>query len=169
MLAFVIGGIKSGKTKFALKKAEELNNGKLYYIATARAVDEEMKERIERHRIERGEKWITIEEPIEIDRVLKTIPKSSVIIIDCLTTWLTNLLIENYNVEEKTNKLLDILLKTKTDLDLFLISNEVGLGIIPDNPLGRKFIDLSGNLHQKVAQIADEVYFILCGCEIKVK
>jgi adenosylcobinamide kinase/adenosylcobinamide-phosphate guanylyltransferase len=169
MLAFVIGGIKSGKTKFALKKAEELNNGKLYYIATARAVDEEMKDRIERHKRERGEKWITIEEPIEVDKVLKAIPKGSVIIIDCLTTWLTNLLMENYDVEEKTNKLLDILLKTKTDLDLFLISNEVGLGIIPDNPLGRKFIDLSGNFHQKVAQIADEVYFILCGCEIKVK
>jgi adenosylcobinamide kinase/adenosylcobinamide-phosphate guanylyltransferase len=169
MLAFVIGGIKSGKTKFALKKAEELNNGKLYYIATARAVDEEMKDRIERHKRERGEKWITIEEPIEVERVLKTIPKGSVIIIDCLTTWLTNLLIENYDVEEKTNKLLDTLLKIKTDLDLFLISNEVGLSIIPDNPLGRKFIDLSGNFHQKVAQIADEVYFILCGCEIKVK
>jgi len=169
MLAFVIGGIKSGKTKFALKKAEELNNGKLYYIATARAVDEEMKDRIERHKIERGEKWVTIEEPIEVDRVLKTIPKGSVIIIDCLTTWLTNLLIENYDVEEKTNKLLDIILKIKTDLDLFLISNEVGLGIIPDNPLARKFIDLSGSLHQKVAQIADKVYFILCGCEIKVK
>jgi adenosylcobinamide kinase/adenosylcobinamide-phosphate guanylyltransferase len=169
MLAFVIGGIKSGKTKFALKKAEELNNGQLYYIATARAVDEEMKDRIERHKRERGEKWITIEEPIEVDRVLKAIPKGSVIIIDCLTTWLTNLLIENYNVEEKTNKLIDILLKTKTDLDLFLISNEIGLGIIPDNPLGRKFLDLSGSLHQKVAQIADEVYFILCGCEIKVK
>jgi len=169
MLAFVIGGIKSGKTKFALKKAEELNNGKLYYIATARAVDEEMKDRIERHKRERGEKWITIEEPIEVDGVLKKIPKGSIIIIDCLTTWLTNLLIENYDVEEKTNILLDILLKTKTDLDLFLISNEVGLGIIPDNPLARKFIDLSGNLHQKVAQIADEVYFILCGCEIKVK
>jgi adenosylcobinamide kinase/adenosylcobinamide-phosphate guanylyltransferase len=169
MIAFIIGGIKSGKTKFALKKAEELNNGKLYYIATARAVDEEMKERIERHKRERGEKWITIEEPIEVDGVLKKIPKGSVIIIDCLTTWLTNLLIENYDVEEKTNKLLDILLKIKTDLDLFLISNEVGLGIIPDNPLARKFIDLSGNLHQKVAQIADEVYFILCGCEIKVK
>jgi len=169
MLAFVIGGIKSGKTKFALKKAEELNNGQLYYIATAREVDEEMKERIERHKIERGEKWVTIEEPIEVDRVLKTIPKGSVIIIDCLTTWLTNLLIENYDVEEKTNKLLDTLLKIKTDLDLFLISNEVGLGIIPDNPLARKFIDLSGSLHQKVAQIADEVYFIICGCEIKVK
>ncbi|MCC6026152.1 MAG: bifunctional adenosylcobinamide kinase/adenosylcobinamide-phosphate guanylyltransferase [Caldimicrobium sp.] len=169
MLAFVIGGIKSGKTKFALKKAEELNNSKLYYIATARAVDEEMKDRIEKHKRERGEKWITIEEPIEVDRVLKTIPKGSAIIIDCLTTWLTNLLIENYDVEEKTNKLLDILLKTKKDLDLFLISNEVGLGIIPDNPLGRKFVDLSGNFHQKVAQIADEVYFILCGCVIKVK
>jgi adenosylcobinamide kinase/adenosylcobinamide-phosphate guanylyltransferase len=169
MLAFVIGGIKSGKTKFALKKAKELNSGKLYYIATARAIDEEMKERIERHKIERGEKWITIEEPIEVDRVLKEIPKGSVIVIDCLTTWLTNLLIENYDVEEKTNKLLDILLKTKTDLDLFLISNEVGLGIIPDNPLGRKFIDLSGSFHQKVAQIADEVYFIICGCGIKVK
>jgi adenosylcobinamide kinase/adenosylcobinamide-phosphate guanylyltransferase len=169
MLAFVIGGIKSGKTKFALKKAEELNCGKLYYIATARAIDEEMKERIERHKIERGEKWITIEEPIEVVRVLKTIPKGSVIIIDCLTTWLTNLLIENYDVEEKTNKLLNILLKIKTDLDLFLVSNEVGLSIIPDNPLSRKFIDLSGNLHQKVAQIADEVYFIICGCAIKVK
>jgi adenosylcobinamide kinase/adenosylcobinamide-phosphate guanylyltransferase len=169
MLAFVIGGIKSGKTKFALKKAEELNNGKLYYIATARAIDEEMKERIEKHKIERGEKWLTIEEPIEVDRVFKTIPKGSVIVIDCLTTWLTNLLIEEYDVEEKTNKLIDILLKTKTDLDLFLISNEVGLGIIPANQLSRKFIDLSGNLHQKVAQIADEVYFILCGCEIKVK
>jgi adenosylcobinamide kinase/adenosylcobinamide-phosphate guanylyltransferase len=169
MLALVIGGIKSGKTKFALKKAEELSTGKLYYIATARAIDEEMKERIERHKIERGEKWITIEEPIELDRVLKAIPKGSVIIIDCLTTWLTNLLIENYDVEEKTNKLIDILLKTKTDLDLFLVSNEVGLSIIPDNPLGRKFIDVSGNLHQKVAQIADEVYFIICGYEIKVK
>ena len=169
MLAFVLGGIKSGKTKFALKKAEELNSGKLYYIATARAIDDEMKERIERHKRERGEKWITIEEPIEVDRVLKRIPKGSVIIIDCLTTWLTNLLMENYDVEEKTNKLLDIFLKIKTDLDLFLISNEVGLGIIPDNPLGRKFIDLSGNYHQKVAQIADEVYFIICGCEIKVK
>ncbi|MCI4454355.1 MAG: bifunctional adenosylcobinamide kinase/adenosylcobinamide-phosphate guanylyltransferase [Thermodesulfobacterium sp.] len=169
MLRFIIGGIKSGKTRFALKKAEELNTGKLYYIATARAVDEEMKARIERHKIERGEKWITIEEPIDVDRVLKTIPKGSLIIIDCLTTWLTNLLIENYDVEEKTNKLLDILLKTKKDLDLFLISNEVGLGIIPDNPLGRKFIDLSGYLHQKVAQIADEVYFIICGCEVKVK
>jgi len=169
MLAFVLGGIKSGKTKFALKKAEELNSGKLYYIATAREIDEEMKERIERHKRERGEKWITIEEPIEIDRVLKIIPKGSVIIIDCLTTWLTNILIENYDVEEKTNKLLDILLKIKTDLDLFLISNEVGLSIIPDNPLSRKFIDLSGNFHQKVAEIADEVYFILCGCEIKVK
>jgi len=169
MLAFVIGGIKSGKTKFALKKAEELNIGKLYYIATARAIDEEMKERIERHKRERGEKWITIEEPIEVDGVLKKIPKGSIIIIDCLTTWLTNLLIENYDVEEKTNKLLDILLKIKTDLDLFLISNEVGLGIIPDNTLSRKFVDLSGNLHQKVAQIADEVYFILCGCEIKIK
>ena len=78
-------------------------------------------------------------------------------------------MIENYDVEEKTNKLIDILLKIKTDLDLFLISNEVGLAIIPDNPLGRKFIDISGNLHQKVAQIADEVYFILCGCEIKIK
>jgi Adenosyl cobinamide kinase/adenosyl cobinamide phosphate guanylyltransferase len=152
MLAFVIGGIKSGKTKFALKKAEELNNSKLYYIATARAVDEEMKDRIERHKRERGEKWITIEEPIEVDEALKKIPKGSIIIIDCLTTWLTNLLIENYDVEEKTNKFLDILLKIKTDLDLFLISNEVGLGIIPDNPLARKFIDLSGNLHQKVAQ-----------------
>jgi adenosylcobinamide kinase/adenosylcobinamide-phosphate guanylyltransferase len=169
MLAFVIGGIKSGKTKFALKKAEELNNGKLYYIATARAIDEEMKERIERHKKERREKWITIEEPIEVDGVLKKIPKGSIIIIDCLTTWLTNLLIENYDVEKKTNKLLDILLKTKTDLDLFLISNEVGLGIIPDNPLGRKFIDLSGSFHQKVVQIADEVYFIICGCGIKVK
>jgi adenosylcobinamide kinase/adenosylcobinamide-phosphate guanylyltransferase len=169
MLAFIIGGIKSGKTKFALKKAEELNNGKLYYIATARAVDEEMKDRIERHKRERGEKWITIEEPIEVDGVLKKIPKGSIIIIDCLTTWLTNLLIENYDVEEKTNKLLDLLLKIKTDLDLFLISNEVGLGIIPYNPLARKFIDLSGNLHQKVAQIADEVYFIICGCAIKVK
>jgi len=169
MLAFVIGGIKSGKTKFALKKAEELNIGKLYYIATARAIDEEMKERIERHKRERGEKWITIEEPIEVDGVLKKIPKGSIIIIDCLTTWLTNLLIENYDVEEKTNKLLNILLKIKTDFDLFLISNEVGLGIIPDNPLSRKFIDLSGNFHQKVAQIADEVYFIICGCAIKVK
>jgi len=169
MLVFVLGGIKSGKTKFALKKAEVLNIGKLYYIATARAIDEEMKERIERHKIERGEKWITIEEPIDIDAVLKTIPKGSVIVIDCLTTWLTNLLIENYDVEEKTNKLLDILLKTRTDLDLFLISNEVGLSIIPDNPLSRKFIDLSGSFHQKVAQIADEVYFIICGCGIKVK
>lgn len=97
MITFVIGGIKSGKSNFALKEGEKTGSRNFYYIATARAIDEEMKERIERHKKERGSHWITIEEPINLNEAIMKITQNSSVVIDCLTTWLTNLLVEGYD------------------------------------------------------------------------
>jgi len=169
MLIFVIGGIKSGKTKFALRQAEESSNGRLYYVATASPIDEEMINRIEEHRRERGDRWITIEEPIDLVRAFREIPQGASVVIDCLTTWITNLLVEGYDVSKFIDNFLSVLSEIKDKFKIVIISNEVGLGIIPVEPLSRKFIDIVGNLHQRIVQIADEFYFIICGCGIKIK
>jgi len=168
MLTLILGGVKSGKTKLALSIAEQ-ENWKHYYIATARPIDEEMKERIEKHKQERGNKWKTIEEPIELAKALRSIPENSTIVVDCLTTWLTNLLVENYDYEKKIDELLEVLSEVKSEVNIVLVSNEVGLGVLPESKLGRRFIDLIGVLHQQIAKIADKVYFVVCGHALSIK
>jgi adenosylcobinamide kinase/adenosylcobinamide-phosphate guanylyltransferase len=184
-ITFVIGGARSGKSSFALKEASGIKGPKAY-IATAEALDEEMRERIEKHRVERSNEWDTFEEPVRLPEVLKNLTgKYSVAVLDCLTIWLSNLMIRSQNTEHRTQtkeetiqEFTDTLLKLKLSsvcspgsglCVLYIVSNEVGKGIVPENKLSRQFRDLAGALNQKVAEIADEVYLVTAGIPMKIK
>lgn len=167
-IIFVIGGAKSGKSSFALEKAGAFP-GKKAYVATAQPLDDEMKERIERHKAQRGKDWDTFEEPIRMARVLKQMGREySTGVIDCLTLWISNLLIGSENLEEEVDAFL-ALLKNRDCTNLFIVSNEVGMGIVPDNALSRRFRDRAGYLNQQVAAIADEVYLVVAGMPLRIK
>uniref|UniRef100_A0A7C4AJD1 Adenosylcobinamide kinase n=1 Tax=Thermodesulfovibrio aggregans TaxID=86166 RepID=A0A7C4AJD1_9BACT len=169
MITFIIGGIKSGKSRFALKEGENTGSRNLYCIATARAVDKEMKERIERHKKERDSGWITIEEPLNLVEAIMKIPENSSVVIDCLTTWLTNLMIEVYDYQKFIDSFIDLLKKIRENIHIFIVANEVGLGIIPESELGRKFIDISGTVNQKIMDICDRAYLMVAGRALRIK
>lgn len=169
MITFIIGGARSGKSLFALQKASALPGSKAY-IATAQALDDEMKERIEKHKKERTEEWMTFEEPLNISALIKDIQgKYDVILLDCLTLWLSNLMLNNFDTNKEIERLINALRLTPNAPHMFIVSNEVGMGIVPDNELSRRFRDLSGYLNQKVAEIADEAYLVTAGIPIKIK
>lgn len=164
---FVIGGARSGKSGFALTRASAYPGPKAY-IATARALDDEMKERIEAHKLQRGADWDTHEEPLEVAEALKRIDgKYGAVIIDCLTLWLSNLMLAGSNAGKEIGSLLSTL--DAQSSTLFVVSNEVGMGIVPDNELARKFRDMAGSLNQRIAELADEVYFVTAGIPVRVK
>ena len=167
LITFIIGGARSGKSSFALQKASALPGSKAY-IATAQALDNEMRERIEKHKKERPEEWMTFEEPLNISALIKDIQdKHDVILLDCLTLWLSNLMLNNLDLEKEIDLFCSSLFTVHCSL--FIVSNEVGMGIVPDNELSRRFRDLSGYLNRKVAEIADEVYLVTAGIPIKIK
>ncbi|MBI5212097.1 MAG: bifunctional adenosylcobinamide kinase/adenosylcobinamide-phosphate guanylyltransferase [Nitrospirae bacterium] len=174
MITFIIGGARSGKSRFALEKAS-LHSGKKAYIATAQALDSEMKERIEKHKKERSvvdsthrEEWITIEEPLNIPALINNIhAKYDVILIDCLTLWLSNLMLADKDIGTEIETFCSSL--STVHCSLFAVSNEVGMGIVPDNELSRRFRDMAGHLNQKVAGIANEVYSVTAGIPLKIK
>ena len=174
-ITFIIGGARSGKSSFALNEASKIEGQKIY-IATAEALDEEMKERIEKHRKERGNDWDTCEEPVNISDLLLTMNnKGNAVLLDCLTIWLSNILLRAENAEqghespeESIRKFIDSLKKLNGP-ELFIVSNEVGAGIVPENKLARRFRDLAGTLNQQVAEIADEVYLVTAGIPVKIK
>lgn len=164
---FVIGGARSGKSSFALKEALKIKGLKAY-IATAQALDDEMKERVQKHKLERGSEWDTFEEPLNIISLLKEIhEKYDVVLIDCLTLWLSNLMLSSKDVTGEIKALADLL--PTVHCRVFTVSNEVGMGIVPDNALARQFRDLAGTLNQKIADIADEVYLVTAGIPVKIK
>ncbi|MBF0329523.1 MAG: bifunctional adenosylcobinamide kinase/adenosylcobinamide-phosphate guanylyltransferase [Nitrospirae bacterium] len=166
-ITFIIGGARSGKSSFALKKASD-KQGKKAYIATAQAFDAEMKERIEKHKKERSSDWECFEEPLEIAALLKNIQgRYEVILLDCLTLWLSNMMLAEKNIEDEIESLVSSIKGNKSSL--FFVSNEVGLGIVPDNPLARRFRDLAGTLNQSIAAVADEVYFVAAAIPMKIK
>jgi adenosylcobinamide kinase/adenosylcobinamide-phosphate guanylyltransferase len=177
-LAFVIGGARSGKSAFALKEAARVKDRKVY-LATAEAIDEEMKERIRIHKDERGSEWDTYEEPTKVSEVIAGLAdRYQVILIDCLTVWLSNVLLrsrveetERASPEESIGELIDGLrnLTAIRGLHIIIVSNEVGMGIVPDNTLARRFRDLAGMLNQKIAEIADEVFLVTAGIPVKIK
>jgi adenosylcobinamide kinase/adenosylcobinamide-phosphate guanylyltransferase len=140
-------------------------------VATAQALDEEMAARIATHRKDRGASWDTFEEPLAIGELLgKLSDRYPVVLLDCLTLWLSNVMAHTENdgqVHERTRELVAAVRAYKGNC--IIVSNEVGLGIVPDNPLARKFRDLAGILNQKVAQAADEVYFTAAGIPMKIK
>ncbi|NTU42747.1 MAG: bifunctional adenosylcobinamide kinase/adenosylcobinamide-phosphate guanylyltransferase [Nitrospirales bacterium] len=182
VITFIIGGARSGKSGFALKLADSFVCGvkergtdspaRKAYIATAQALDEEMGERIRKHREERSAGWETLEEPMDIGRLIRDIhPFYDVILLDCLTLWATNILLAEKPVKEETEILLSSLgpLVGDESSSLLIVSNEVGMGIVPDNPLSRRFRDLAGSLNQRMAEMADRVYLVAAGIPIQIK
>ncbi|HEX8949500.1 MAG TPA: bifunctional adenosylcobinamide kinase/adenosylcobinamide-phosphate guanylyltransferase [Dissulfurispiraceae bacterium] len=166
-IIFVIGGARSGKSGFALSRASA-HAGTKAYIATAQAFDDEMRERIEKHRSERGGEWKTFEEPLHLAALVKDAGGAyDVLLIDCLTLWVSNLLLAGKEETAEIESLQSSLRGCSSTL--YIVSNEVGMGIVPDNPLARKFRDVAGHLNQKLACIADEVYLVAAGVPLKLK
>jgi adenosylcobinamide kinase/adenosylcobinamide-phosphate guanylyltransferase len=169
-LYFITGGARSGKSTFAEKLALD-RTGKRAYIATAQALDAEMSARIDQHRKKRGNLWDTYEEPLAVAELLRKLAnRYEVALVDCLTLWLSNVMAHTEGdvaVAARSEELV----KAAKDFGglCIVVSNEVGLGIVPDNPLARKFRDFAGLLNQKVAQAADEVYFTASGIPVKIK
>lgn len=166
-ICFILGGTRSGKSGFALRKASEFS-GKKAHIATAQALDDEMKERIDKHKRERSGDWTTFEEPANISGLIKNVHnKYDVVIIDCLTLWLSNLMLADSNIENESDRFISSI--SDVHCSLFIVSNEVGLGIVPDNAVARKFRDAAGYVNQRVAETADEVYLVTAGIPVKIK
>ena len=169
-LYFITGGARAGKSSFAERLANRLK-GKRAYIATAQALDPEMTARIQQHRERRGNAWDTFEEPLDAAGLLTRLNgQYQVILFDCLTLWLSNIMARSEEDEAITAQCRKLVESIKDfDGDRVLVSNEVGLGIVPDNPLARRFRDLAGILNQRMAQAADEVYFMAAGIPMRIK
>jgi adenosylcobinamide kinase/adenosylcobinamide-phosphate guanylyltransferase len=167
---FITGGARSGKSAFAEKLASELQ-GKRAYLATAQALDAEMVARIEHHRKRRGSAWDTFEEPLAVAELIRKLSgRYEVVLLDCLTLWLSNVMAHT-DGDDAVNASADALVSGLKDFSgaCIVVSNEVGLGIVPENPLARRFRDFAGMLNQKTAQAADEVYFTVSGIPVKIK
>lgn len=165
----ITGGNRSGKSRHALKIAGKY--GKKAFLATAEPFDEEMKIRIEKHKKERGPEFVNIEAPITIADALKTMPSEiEVVVIDCLTVWIGNLLHHKGNEKENFDEVEELLFFLKEPFcDIILVTNEVGMGLIPADRLSRNFCDIAGSLNQRIAGIADKVIFMISGIDIVVK
>lgn len=166
MKTLVLGGARSGKSSFAENEAK-ISGKKLIYLATGWAGDEEMTLRIEHHKKSRGTQWLLIEEPLLLaSTLLSTDCKDSVIVVDCLTLWLSNLLHKEL-LDRELNSLIKILPTLKSSI--YFVSNEVGSGIVPLGELNRQFADEAGRLNQKLAKICDQAYLIVAGLPIQLK
>lgn len=165
--ALVLGGARSGKSTYA--EAMVLACGDTpHYVATSPVLDPEMKTRIERHKQRRGSHWTLIEEQTEIqEAILESQSSSSAILVDCLTLWLSNLMHHGRDIEVEAAKLSDVIQNLK--VPLILVSNEVGMGIVPENTLAREFRDHQGRLNQNIASVVDRVDFIAAGLPIILK
>ena len=193
-LIFVTGGAKSGKSKFAEEMLLKLNNGKQknIYLATSLIFDEEMKEKIRLHKKRRKNDWFTVETYKNFENELNNFFENNDktknnMLVDCLTNMITNIIFEerdidwdnfekkmyiqtleklNKNVENSVNKLLNV---TNEFENVIIVSNELGMGLVPSYPLGRYFREIAGKMNQIVAEKADEVYFVVSGIPMKIK
>ena len=165
-IALITGGARSGKSRHAEARARACP-GRPVYIATAEALDAEMEERIARHRARRGNDWIECEVPLDLVQALTDTDGGGARLVDCLTLWLSNLLHAGRNWSEEAALLTDALGRQRSPV--ILVTNEVGLGIVPGNALARSFRDAAGLLNQNVAAVADEVEFVVAGLPMKVK
>lgn len=169
-LILILGGARAGKSTFALRLAKEhAGESSVTFIATAQALDAEMEQRIARHRDERPAHWTTIEEPLQLDRALIQAPDSDVALVDCLTLFVSNWLLREdaHTLNEVSQRFLaNVRSRTQTTI---VVSNEVGLGLVPETPLGRTFRDLLGRVNQQFAEAADEVYLLVAGLPLRLK
>ena len=164
---FVLGGARSGKSRYAQARAEALD-GELLFVATAQALDAEMAERIARHRADRGPRWVTVEASLDLAATLRAESREDrVLLIDCLTLWTSNLLLAEHDISMATDDLIAAVAVAAGPL--ILVANEVGLGIVPDNALARRFRDEAGRVNQRLATAVDGVMFIAAGLPLKLK
>ena len=168
-VVLVGGGARSGKSTFALVRARELGSRRLF-VATARPYDAEMEERIARHRTERAAEFETIEEPVALPEVLLGVDRHDVAVVDCLTLWLSNLLLDRVPpdvIERRVEDLAASLARARCHV--VLVTNEVGMGLHPETALGRTFLDLAGRAHQRLALAADELHLAVLGVLVRLK
>jgi len=168
-LILIGGGARSGKSRFALERAQALGERRLF-IATAEPSDGEMRDRIARHRAERGAVFDTLEEPRALAEALAADRDHDVIVVDCLTIWISNLLVGGAPadaVEGRVAALMAALAARRSHV--VIVSNEVGMGLVPDTPLGRVFRDLTGRAHQRLAAVADELYLAAMGVLLRLR
>jgi len=166
-LILIGGGARSGKSRYALELARKRGPRRVF-LATAEGFDEEMAARIARHRAERGVEFTTVEEPLEIAAAIGKIRDTDAIVIDCLTIWLSNIMLTfGRSVETEVEKL--IAAAQASAAAVIAVTNEVGCGIVPESTLGRDFRDQSGMLNQRVASVADEIHWMVFGHPLRVK
>jgi len=165
----VTGGCRSGKSEYALRIAEDRE--KKVFIATAEPGDGEMRERIERHKRRRGSEWRTVEEPIDLGGALAgSKAEADVVVIDCITLWLSNLLVRGDSEEsilERVNALAEEV--KEASADVIIVTNEVGSGIVPGNELSRRFRDLAGLANQRLTRVCERVVLMVAGISLIVK
>jgi adenosylcobinamide kinase/adenosylcobinamide-phosphate guanylyltransferase len=165
-IILVTGGARSGKSTRAEARARAFP-GKPVYVATAEALDAEMRERIAKHRARRGSAWLERETPLELVAALVETDGQGARLVDCLTLWLSNLMHAERDWEKEAMLLAETL--GRQNSPVVLVTNEVGLGIVPDNALARRFRDAAGILNQIVARVSDEIEFVVAGLPMRVK
>ncbi len=175
-IALVTGGCRSGKSAYAQKLAESLPPSRLY-VATCTVTDDEMARRIERHRqSRRGCDWQTVEEPVDLPGVFRAHPRHNVILVDCITLWINNLM---YQAEGEARRIGEDEIADRVDSALdaaaacrgtvIFVTNEVGLGVVPENALARRYRDLIGRANQLLAARAESVTLLCCGIPLRLK
>lgn len=169
-VVYVTGGARSGKSRYAQARAEAWD-GELLYVATAEVLDGEMADRVEKHRQDRGPRWSTLEEPLDLSRALAAAEGRGGALLDCLTLWASNLLgvygDDDLGLQAAVNSFTVALGAFRGRL--CVVSNEMGSGIVPDNPLARRFRDVAGRINQEVAALADEAYLVVSGLPVRLK
>ncbi|HEX5060635.1 MAG TPA: bifunctional adenosylcobinamide kinase/adenosylcobinamide-phosphate guanylyltransferase [Kofleriaceae bacterium] len=168
-LILVGGGVRSGKSTFALARARSLGARRVF-VATAQAFDDEMRDRIALHRNERGDEFRTIEEPLAVAQALAALDGVDVVLVDCLTLWLSNLLLREMStlqIFERVDELVAVLAQRR--FHSVIVTNEVGMGIVPESALGRAFRDIAGIAHQRIARHADEIDVAILGTVLRIK
>lgn len=173
MLTLITGGVRSGKSRVALELARQTDiSGPKCFLATAEPLDQEMKARIAKHQEERANDFLTIEEPLYLANAMETAQKeSSLLLVDCLTLWVNNLLYhfaaEPDVIQHEIRSFLEAVSLRKSEM--IVVTNEIGLGLIPHDPLSRRYLDELGNLNQSLARLSDEVIFMVSGVPAWIK
>ncbi len=162
----VLGGARSGKSVYAENLVLASDKPKVY-IATGQAFDDEMVERIDEHKARRGSEWRTIEAPLDVCGAIVNQCESTSVLFDCMTLWISNLMADERDIVREVEQLCDVIGSLKCDLTI--VSNEVGLGIVPENALARKFRDEAGRANQMIAAACDKVVFMAAGLPLNMK
>ena len=171
-LTFLLGGARSGKSTLAVRLGEH-HGGSVHFIATAEAFDEDLRDRIARHRAERPPSWTTAEVPFELPGAIADAPADAFVIVDCLTVWLANLFVHVTDPTQRTQYGHDMVAalrdRTSATSPVVVVSNEVGMGIHPDTPMGREYRDELGRLNQMVAAVADTSLLMVAGRALRLE